>query len=211
MSIDQNNCTSYDLYIRIFNRSNAESECSMQLDRRNVVFNLAPVALLGLLVPQTANLTRKERADDDVMTLNTCDTCDLDNKGVRDFEDFERAFEEFGSTSDVDLAKIATRQKQLKDLGIAQPAGLPLPGPAAIVSCALTAVWVFRKGVSKNQVIMQVTEVIVGCVGIPATSWVLVRVARLVWKYRTKIAAALAAVGLTAAQLAPIRNAPYPG
>ncbi|MFJ5108734.1 MULTISPECIES: hypothetical protein [unclassified Glutamicibacter] len=183
----------------------------MSLDRRNVVFNLAPVVLLGLLAPQAAKLGRNEQAGDKLTSLYDCNTCDPDSKDLQNIEDFERAFEEFGSVSDIEIAQMAKRQKRLNDLGVMQPAGLPLPGPAAIVSCALTAAWVFRKGVSKNQVIMQVTEVIVGCVGIPATSWVLVRVARLVWKYRKKIAAALAAVGLTAAQLAPIRNAPYPG
>lgn len=123
----------------------------------------------------------------------------------------EAAFEELGDLTDAEVQQLAESQAAAGEDSGAHVAGIPLPGPAALVSCALTAAWVFRGGVAKDRVIMQVTEVVVGCVGIPATSWVLVRVARLVWKYRTKIAAALAAAGLTAAQLAPLRNAPYPG
>lgn len=57
---------------------------------------------------------------------------------------------------------------------------------------------------------MRVAEVIVGCVGIPGATWAVAKLAVLVWKYRRKIAAALSAAGLTAAQLAPLRNARHP-
>lgn len=140
-----------------------------------------------------------------------CDTCDLNSADLQEYEDMEAAFEELGDLTDAEVQQLAESQAAAGEDSGAHVAGIPLPGPAALVSCALTAAWVFRGGVAKDRVIMQVTEVVVGCVGIPATSWVLVRVARLVWKYRTKIAAALAAAGLTAAQLAPLRNAPYPG
>lgn len=183
----------------------------MTLDRRNVLFNLAPVVLVGLLAPSTLNDVTKSEVAQNPKSGTNCNSCESNNKDLQDVEDIELAFEKFGQLTDAEVAQIAKTQKKIRDMGMAVPAGLPLPGPAAIVSCALTAIWVFRKGISKNQVTMQVTEVIVGCVGIPATSWVLIRVARLVWKYRKKIAAALAAAGLTASQLAPLRNAPYPG
>lgn len=69
-------------------------------------------------------------------------------------------------------------------------------------------------GIRASPVTLPSPEVIVSCVDISATSWVLIREASLVWKLQKKIAAALAAAlaaaGLTASQLAPFRNAPYP-
>lgn len=48
------------------------------------------------------------------------------------------------------------------------------------------------------------------CVGIPGATWIVIRVARLVRTHRMRIVAALSAIGLTVAQLAPSRNARRP-
>lgn len=123
----------------------------------------------------------------------------------------ERAFSRLGTLSDAEVARIATTYGPARLPRETSAYGIPMPGPAAIVQCALSAAWIFKGGANSNTIIRQVAEVVVACVGIPATSWVIIRVARLVWKYRTKIAAALTAMGLTAAQVAPIVRAPYPG
>lgn len=184
----------------------------MTFNRRNLLFRLAPVMALGGAAAVIPGAARAEDSREAPSGAEGCDTCDLSSAELQEYEDVEAAFEELGDLTDAEVQQLAENQAAAGEGGGGvEAAAIPLPGPAALVSCALTAAWVFRGGVSENRVIMQVTEVVVGCVGIPATSWVLVRVARLVWKYRAKIAAALSAAGLTAAQLAPLRNAPYPG
>lgn len=126
----------------------------------------------------------------------------------RSYEELERAFNEFGKLSDEAVRSLIIShgdgQYSVKSERI------PLPGPAAIVSCVLTAAWIFRNGTDRNRVIGQLTEVVVGCVGIPLGTTLTLKVARLIWKHRRRIIAALSAIGLTAAQLAPLENAPYP-
>lgn len=88
--------------------------------------------------------------------------------------------------------------------------GVPLPGPAQVIQCVLNGAWVFRNGYDSDTLYMQLAEVVVGCVGIPAAGWVVRKVAKIIWKHREKIAALLGTVGITAAQLAPFLNAPEP-
>lgn len=130
-------------------------------------------------------------------------------------EELEAAFQELGELEDSRVTRMAqvTADRQrgaLSPTAATQALGIPMPGPLAVINCVLTAAWVFRRGTSKNRVLYQLAEVVVGCVGIPAASWIVLRVARLIWQYKRKIIAALSAIGLTAAQLAPLRNAPYP-
>ena len=117
--------------------------------------------------------------------------------------DQELAWFENASPADVKAAHLeASRQSEER--------AIPLPGPTAIVGCVLTAAWVFRGGYDPNGVYMQLAEVVIGCVGIPVGSWATVQVAKQIWKYRQKIAAALGVIGISAAHLAPFINAPEP-
>ncbi len=112
---------------------------------------------------------------------------------------------------DESVASMARAQQAGSESGRSDPQfGIPLPGPAKIVECALSAAWVFYRGVDRDTVAMKIADVVVACVGIPPASWVIRRVAQLVWQHRMKIVAALSAIGLTAAQLAPLRNAKRP-
>lgn len=193
------------------NSDNGRDVIDVATNRRNLVFRIAPAIALGGAFAAAPSVARADGGQEDVGAAGDRAKLGLSNAELKEYEDLETAFGELGDLTDAEVQELA--ESQMATGGESDPAvaRIPLPGPAALVSCALTAAWVFRGGVSENRVIMQVTEVVVGCVGIPATSWVLVRVARLVWRYRKKIAAALAAAGLTAAQLAPLRNAPYPG
>ena len=135
---------------------------------------------------------------------------------IANLAELERAFAELSQTGDEEVqemvAQIARRNHAAVRQDVLSPTFLrvPLPGPAALVQCALSAAWIFRKGANSSTICMQVAEVVVACVGIPAASWVVLKVARLVWDNRRRIAAALSAIGLTAAQLAPLTNARRP-
>lgn len=137
------------------------------------------------------------------------------DSGITTLEELEAAFGELGELEDFQVTRMAQFSVD-RERGVMAPDaatqafGIPMPGPLAVINCVLTAAWVFRRGVSKNRVLYQLAEVVVGCIGIPAASWIVLRVARLIWKYKRKIIAALSAIGLTASQLAPLRNAPYP-
>lgn len=117
--------------------------------------------------------------------------------------DRELAWFETASTEEVKVAHQEASQQS-------EERAVPLPGPTAIVGCVLNAAWVFRGGYDPNGVYMQLAEVVIGCVGIPVGSWATVQVAKQIWKYRKKIAAALGVIGISAAHLAPFVNAPEP-
>lgn len=91
-----------------------------------------------------------------------------------------------------------------------QAYGIPMPGPTAIIGCVLNAAWVFRGGSDSQRIYTQLAEIVIGCVGIPLGSHATVLVAKQIWKYRHKIAAALALTGISVAHLAPFVNAPEP-
>ncbi|QMV85097.1 hypothetical protein HW450_12340 [Corynebacterium hindlerae] len=80
-----------------------------------------------------------------------------------------------------------------------QPYGIPLPGPTAIIGCVLNVGWVFRNGSDSQRIYTQLADIVIGCVGIPLGSHATLLVAKQNWKYRQKIAAALALTGISAA------------
>ena len=185
------------------------------LDRRRFLASLAPAVGLAVLAPAAASAASSGLVGPGSRLVGRasgpgCATgCRVKFESV---EELEAAFEQFGALSDASVASMA-RAQQAGAAGVGSAGAslaLALPGPAAIVSCALTAAWVFRQGANRDTIAMQIAEVVVGCVGIPGATWIVLRVARLVWTYRMKIAAALSAIGLTAAQLAPLRNAKRP-
>lgn len=147
-----------------------------------------------------------------------CVTCEGRGEEIQSVEDLEAAFAELGALSDDEVVATAIQVQESRGESVpeglsAKPAVIPIVaiGVKTLISCALSAAWVFRDGdLNSGNAAMRVAEVIVGCVGIPGATWDVTKLAVLVWKYRKKIAAALSAAGLTAAQLAPLRNARHP-
>lgn len=138
-----------------------------------------------------------------------CLTCG-DGK-VESLEELEQEFRNLDDYTEDQVASFAAEILAARGeaAGEIRPAVVPI-AVSVLVNCALNAAWVFRNGVSSDEAAMKVAEVIVGCVGLPGASWAVIRVARLVWTHRRKIAAALSAAGLTAAQVAPLINARRP-
>lgn len=129
---------------------------------------------------------------------------------LKAYKKIERQFNELAEMKDTDVARLAKQVDASRKNPNRPTPYIGLPGPAAIISCILNAAWVFRQGTDKNRIIGQLTEIVVGCVGIPLGSTLTLKLSRIIWDNRTKIIAALSAIGLTAAQLAPLKNAPRP-
>lgn len=174
---------------------------TMTINRRNV-FRFAPAAALAVISTSASASAAGTAAG----------TCNSGCGGgpLGSLEDIEDAFAQLGMLSDATVRRMSLAVHSGAPSAVTVGWGIPLPGPAAIVNCALSAAWIFRRGADEDRIIYQVAEVVVSCVGIPATGWVVRRVAVLVWKYRRKIAAALMAIGLSAAQVGPLVNAPRP-
>lgn len=179
----------------------------MPASRRKVLFNIAPAVIAGGVFGTTTPSAMASGSRAPGEPAVSCGTCNENAAAAKfsNFDELEQAFHELGELSDGDVEQLS-----LQATGKAPTPRIPLPGPAAIVSCALSAAWIFRNGTSKDRVMGQLAEAVINCVGIPLGSTVTVKVARLIWKYKKKIVAALAAAGLTAAQLAPLKNAPKP-
>lgn len=182
----------------------------MEPNRRTLVAKILPaVTVGGAMASMTgpANATPTPGTPD-IPSLGACITCS--GGKFANYEEFEAAFHEFGQLNDSEIRRLATMQTGRHFDGVTTMA-IPLPGPAAIIQCALSAAWIFRKGTNKNTIIGQLADTIVSCVGIPIVGGlVLPHVMALIWKYKKKIIAALSAIGLTAAQLAPLAHAPKP-
>jgi len=166
--------------------------------KRRVLMTTLPAALIGTAIAAPASAVAKPSGS---------------AEGIESDEDLIAAMEELGNTSEEDLAQVAKSIESEREPGTVSPAVVPIVavGVKTLVGCTLSAAWVFRDGsLTTSNAASRVAEVIVGCVGIPGAQWAITKLAVLVWKYRKKIAAALSAAGLTAAQLAPLTNAKKP-
>lgn len=163
----------------------------MEVSRRSIAKALPVGIVAALTAPAIAN------AAPDIPTTEQ----------MRVYKRLEREFKELGAMSDSDVVQLA---QQIQDKRNQPTTYVGLPGPAAIVSCALNAAWIFRQGTSKDKIIGQLTEAVIGCIGIPLGTTLTLKLSRIIWDNRQKIIAALSAIGLTASQLAPLQNAPRP-
>ena len=175
--------------------------------------------IVGAATATALVLTTSRAGATEVSMGVACDDsskCLENSKAISNRAELEDAFSQLGKLSEAQVKQLATvsQANSLNGRGPSHaPQAVPIVaiGVKTLISCALSAAWVFRDGkTNRNNVIKRVAEVIVGCLGIPGltsgTCWLL----RLIWTHRKKIAAALSALGLTAAQLAPLRNARRP-
>ncbi|MBF0808489.1 hypothetical protein E4U03_07685 [Rothia nasimurium] len=124
----------------------------------------------------------------------------------RAYRELQRQFEHLDQMSDREISVAVHELQQTVHVRRA----VPLPGPFAILSCAGSAWWIFRDGTDEHRVMSQITDVIMSCIGIPGGAFITLKVSRLIWDHRQKVIAILSAMGLTAAQLAPLQKAPRP-
>lgn len=179
----------------------------MRLNRRAALAS-APALAVAVLAPTASasgNTTRSAQS-----TTSDCPSGECSEGSISSVEELDTAFEDLSALSDEEVAQLAkSSQESSEGAGELAPMAIPIAVPL-LVNCALNCAWIFRDGVSESEVAMKMADAVVGCVGVPAGGAALIRVGRLIWKHRKKIAAALSAVGLTAAQLAPLYNAKRP-
>lgn len=179
----------------------------MKLNRRAALVS-APTLAAAIFTPAAlasgnANPSKNDATAD-------CPSGDCSGASISSVEELDTAFEDLGALSEDEVAQLAASSNDASQTAVdIAPMAVPIAVPL-LVNCALNCAWIFRNGVSEDEVAMKMADVVVGCVGIPAGGAVLIRVGRLIWQHRTKIAAALSAIGLTAAQLAPLYNAKRP-
>lgn len=169
----------------------SSKENKMEVSRRSIAKALPVGIVAALTAPAIANATP------DVPTAEQ----------MRVYKRLERGFKELGAMSDSDVVQLA---QQIQDKRNQPTTYVSLPGVAGIISCILNALWIFRQGTDKNRIIGQLTDVVVGCIGIPLGTTLTLKLSRMIWDNRQKIIAALSAAGLTVSQLAPLQNAPRP-
>ncbi|MGP9538045.1 hypothetical protein ACT3SP_08535 [Brachybacterium sp. AOP43-C2-M15] len=179
--------------------------------KRRALMTTLPAALIGTALAAPASAETRTSATSSGADCTDC--ANAEDNGIETDEDLYAAMDELGATSDADLEGVAQGIQSERDGDTVSPAALPIVaiGVKTLIGCALSAAWVFRDGnATANNAASRLAEVMVGCVGIPGAQWAVTKLAVLIWKYRTKIAASLSAAGLTAAQLAPLRNAKHP-
>lgn len=175
------------------------------MDRRSLMLRVVPGLVLGGVGTGLSSSAIAVPKPGQTQSAGEAASCDASIPKFESYEELEKAFDELGELPEEQVVKYARQAT-----GELPTPKIPLPGPAALVQCALASAWIFRNGTTKNTVMMQLADAVMSCVGIPLGSAVVIKVARLIWKYKGKIIAALSAAGLTAAQLAPLKNAPKP-
>ncbi|MDU0478438.1 hypothetical protein QVA66_04190 [Staphylococcus chromogenes] len=160
------------------------------------------ISLLTVALATTQSVSVAEEVSPGV--AQTATTVDLTPQEQEALGQIEAELQKLDEMTPEEIERIASEGSD------SQARGIPLPGPAAIIGCVLNAGWVFRDGSDSQRIYAQLAEIVIGCVGIPLGSHATVLVAKQIWKYRQKIAAALALAGISAAHLAPFVNAPEP-
>lgn len=166
--------------------------------RRCVVAAITAISLAsGFIVPANAGVLMTGRAGNTTAAGDRSEDANLDT--------IEEALTWLGDASPEEIRRAFENRN-----AFGEDRGVLLPGPTAIVGCVLNAAWVFRDGYDADRIYYQLADLVMGCAGIPFASGLTTKVAKLIWKNRQRIAAALGVVGITAAQLAPFLNAPEP-